>query len=77
MICKGNMSEAKGVNTPMFSTCKLSKHGDDKNPDPFLYRYTVCALQYVTLKRPAIGFLVEKAFQYMSAPLDSHWSVVK
>lgn len=71
------MLEANGVNTPMFSTWKLSKHWDDTIPHPFLYRSTVGALKYITLTRSDITFSVNKAFQYLASPLDSHQSVVK
>lgn len=40
LLSKVNMDEANGVNTPMFSSCKLSKHGEDKISNPFLYRST-------------------------------------
>ena len=37
----------------------------------------VGALQYATLTRPKISFAVNKVCQFMAAPLDSHWTVVK
>lgn len=72
-----NMTEALVVSTPMFITCKLSKYGDYKILEPFLYRSTISVLQYVTLTRPDITFCVNKACQYMAEPLKSHWNVVK
>lgn len=77
LIAKLNMSDSKGVTTPMFSHCKLSKHDSDTMQDPTLHRSTVGALQYVTITRPEIAFSVNKAYQFMASPLDSHWSVVK
>lgn len=77
LLAKINKVEAKGVNTPMFSSCKLSKHRDDKMSYPFLYKSKLEALQYVTLTRPDIVFCVNKAYQYMSDPLDPHWGAVK
>ena len=78
LLVKVNMADSKGgVTTPMFSHCKLNKHGSDTMQDPTLYRSTVGALQYVTLTRPEIAFSVNKACQFMASPLDSHWSVVK
>lgn len=31
----------------------------------------------MTLARPNFAYIVNKAFQFMSKPLESHWSVVK
>lgn len=77
LIAKVNITEVKDLSTPMFNTCKLSKHGDDKLLDPLLYITTVSAFQYVTLTRLGIAFSVNIAYQYMSGSLESHWSVVK
>lgn len=76
-IAKVNITEVKDVSTPMFNTCKLSEHGDDKLLDPLLYITTVSEFQYVTLTRLGIAFSVNIACQYMSGSLESHWSVVK
>lgn len=77
LIAKVNITEVKDVSTHMFSTCKLSKHGDDKLLDPLLYITTVSAFQYVTLTRLDIAFSVNVTCQYMSGSIESHWSVVK
>lgn len=45
--------------------------------DPHLYRSTIGALQYMTLTRPNITFNVNKSYQFMANPLDSHWSDAK
>ena len=45
--------------------------------DPSLYRSIVGALQYATVTRPEISYSVNKACQFMSQPLESHWKVVK
>ncbi|XP_006598570.1 uncharacterized mitochondrial protein AtMg00810-like [Glycine max] len=71
------MVEAHSISSPMVSNCKLSRHGDDAFHDPTLYRYVVGALQYATLTRPEISFVVNKVCQFMAAPLDSHWTVAK
>ncbi|XP_017431936.1 uncharacterized mitochondrial protein AtMg00810-like [Vigna angularis] len=61
----------------MVSNCKLSKHGADIFFNPTLYRSIVGALQCATLTRPEISFAVNKVYQFMENPLDSHWDVVK
>ena len=42
-----------------------------------LYKSIVGALQYVTITRLEIAYSVNKVCQYMQAPLESHWKVVK
>ena len=49
---------------------------------PFLddhsrYQETVGALQYATLSRPDIAFVVNRVCQFMHAPKENHWSTVK
>jgi len=71
------MAEAHSISSLMASNCKLSRHGAFIFHDPTLYRSVVGALQYATLTRPKISFVVNKVCQFMAAPLDSHWAVVK
>lgn len=71
ILTKVNMDGENGVSTPMFNSCKLSKHGEDKIVDPLLYSSTVGALQYVTLTRSDIAFCVNKACQFMDDPSES------
>lgn len=77
LLAKANMLDAKPLNTPMVSSAKLSKHGTDLLEDPSFYRSIVGALQYATITRPEICFSVNKACQFLSQPLDSHWKSVK
>ena len=71
------MAEAHSISSPMVSNCKLSRHGADAFHDPTLYKSVVGAIQYATLTRPEISFVVNKVFQFMAAPLNSHWKVTK
>ncbi|KAJ9552900.1 hypothetical protein OSB04_016945 [Centaurea solstitialis] len=41
------------------------------------YRQTVGTLQYATLSRPDIAFVVNRVCQFMHAPTENHWSAVK
>jgi hypothetical protein len=45
--------------------------------DPHLYRMVVGALQYVTITRPDITFVVNKASQFIAHPTDAHWQLMK
>lgn len=54
VLHKANMFDCKPINSPMMSSCKLSRYGTDSLPDPSLYRSIVGALQYATVTRPEI-----------------------
>ena len=71
------MDVANHISSPMVSGCKLSKTGSKDFSDSTLYRSVVSALQYATITRPEISFSVNKVYQFMSAPADQHWQVVK
>lgn len=45
--------------------------------DPILYRSLVGGIQYLTFIRPDIAFAVNTVCQYMSAPTDVHFGMVK
>lgn len=77
LLIKVKMHEAKGISTPMVAGLKLSKGEGEYFGDPELYRRIVGALQYATVTRPEIAFLVNKVCQYMHQPRESHWKSVK
>jgi histone deacetylase 1/2 len=77
LLCKAKMEDSTPIGSPMAANCRLSKDGSDVLYDPTLYRSIVGALQYVTFTRPDIAFSVNKACQFMSKPLNSHWKTVK
>ena len=72
LLHKTPMAEAHSISSSMVFNYELSKHGADVFHDPSLYRSAVGALQYATLTRPEISFIVNKICQFMAAPLDSH-----
>ena len=77
LLDKTQMAEAHSISSPMVSNCKLSRHDADLFHDPTLYRSVVGALQYATLTRPEISFVINKVSQFMASHLDSNWAVVK
>lgn len=77
LLDKAKMLEAKPISTPMVANLKLSKNEGDPLEDPSFYRSIVGALQYVTITRPELCFSVNKACQFLTQPLDTHWTAVK
>lgn len=77
LLERAKMTEAKGISSPMIGGCKLSKEGADYFSDAKLHRSVVGALQYATITRPEISYAVNKVCQFMSRPLETHWTAVK
>ncbi|KAL6325928.1 hypothetical protein AAG906_038419 [Vitis piasezkii] len=71
------MFESKSTSTLGIVGQNLSKHDGDPFHDVTLYRSTVGALQYLTLTRLDISFVVNKACQFMSSPSNTHWLGIK
>jgi hypothetical protein len=45
--------------------------------NPTVYREVVGILQYLSLTRPDVSFVLNKLFQFMHSPTDEHWILVK
>ena len=77
LLARTNMLDSKLAHTPGILGRTLSQHDGPPFLDIKLYHSTVGALQYVTLTRPDIAFVVNKACQFMTNPTETHWLVVK
>ncbi|RVW13483.1 Retrovirus-related Pol polyprotein from transposon TNT 1-94 [Vitis vinifera] len=79
LLERANLHEAKSANTPGALGKLLS--AADGEPlsalDATHYRSLVGALQYITLTRPEISFVVNRACQYMARPTTSHLQAAK
>ncbi|KAL5782156.1 hypothetical protein ACOSP7_007185 [Xanthoceras sorbifolium] len=76
LLLKTNMSTSKPCPTLICASSKLQKSGTSFS-EPFLYRSTIGALQYLTYTRPDISFTVNKLSQYMATPTEDHWKACK
>ena len=77
LLFRLKMDGVKPVSSPMATSCQLSNIVGKSLSDPFVYRSTIGALQYLSFTRPDIAFLVKKVAQFMQASTDEHWSAVK
>uniref|UniRef100_A0A2N9HIG1 Reverse transcriptase Ty1/copia-type domain-containing protein n=1 Tax=Fagus sylvatica TaxID=28930 RepID=A0A2N9HIG1_FAGSY len=73
ILTRTKMLEAKLITTPMASSTTLSVHDGEPFPDHILFRSTVGALQYLSITRPDIAFVVNKLSQFMHKPTLTHW----
>lgn len=71
------MHDSKPVASPMSSTTPLSQFSSDLFFDPTLYRSIVGSLQYLSLIRLDLAFLVKNVCQFLDLPTNNHWSAVK
>ncbi|MDV3187721.1 MAG: reverse transcriptase domain-containing protein [Sweet potato little leaf phytoplasma] len=66
---------------PAPSPCLVGKHLSisEGTPlsDPYIYRSTIGALQYLTHTRLDIAYIVNHLSQFLKQPTDIHWQVVK
>ncbi|GJV95056.1 putative RNA-directed DNA polymerase [Tanacetum coccineum] len=71
------LSNCNPVSSPMVTSSSLSLDDSTAFSNPVKYRQVVGSLQYVTLSRPDIAFVVNKVCQFMHAPTENHRSAVK
>jgi hypothetical protein len=79
LVTRAGMMMCKPANAPLSIGDKLALHiGSPLGPnDATRYRSIVGALQYLTLTRPDIAFVVNKVCQFLHYPIDAHWAAVK
>lgn len=79
LLARFGMDKAKPVDTPLSTSEKLSLTNGTRlgEIDSTRYRSIVGGLQYLTLTRPDLSFVVNKVCQYLHAPTTAHWSAVK
>jgi len=76
ILTRAGMLSCKHVDTPI-STSKATIMPDPLFFDATRFRQIIGALQYLTFTCPDICFAVNRVCQFMHAPTDSHWAVVK
>ena len=74
LIRNFHMHTAKPVHTPSLSRTSLTLTDGELLADPIEYRGIVGALQYLTITRPDIAYVVHVVFQYMHAPCTTHFA---
>ncbi|XP_028084292.1 uncharacterized protein LOC114285439 [Camellia sinensis] len=80
LLAKAGMSNCKSYSSPMATkspSSSLTAANDTLFSQPALYRSLVGALQYLTLTRPDLAFVVNHLCQFMHSPMTSHFLSVK
>jgi hypothetical protein len=76
LLHRAGMTDCQSSRTPVDTSSKLSSSGEPFY-DPTLYRSLTGALQYLTIIRPEISFVVQQACLYMHDPRIPHYNHVK
>ncbi|XP_060971854.1 retrovirus-related Pol polyprotein from transposon RE1 isoform X2 [Cannabis sativa] len=71
------LTGTKPCSTPAAPRQTLSRSEGEPMDDPSLYRSTIGALQYLTLTRPDIAYIVSKLSQFLHCPTTTHWQACK
>lgn len=71
------MASAKPCSSPLTSRVKLSRSTSDPLTNFTEYRHIIHPLQYCTLTRPEIVFVVNQLYQFMHSLTSTHWTTTK
>uniref|UniRef100_A0A803P8U2 Reverse transcriptase Ty1/copia-type domain-containing protein n=1 Tax=Cannabis sativa TaxID=3483 RepID=A0A803P8U2_CANSA len=72
LLKRTQMLEAKPYPTPMIQSNKLHLRDNPPFEDITQYKSVIGALQYLTLSRPDIAFLVNTLSQFLQPPTQNH-----
>lgn len=70
------MANCTPASTPVDTKPKTSSGDGQPFSDPSFYRNISSALQYLSLTRPDITYIVNQVYLHMHSPQDSHWNLV-
>ncbi|KAK9073175.1 hypothetical protein SSX86_007499 [Deinandra increscens subsp. villosa] len=76
ILDRAKMLDAKPMSTPLASDVTFTTAGQPFE-DPTLYRSLVGALQYLTITRPDISYVVNQVSQFLQHPTVTHFQHVK
>ncbi|KAL6316280.1 hypothetical protein AAG906_017911 [Vitis piasezkii] len=77
LLTKTRMIGATPIAISCFTSFQLSQYDGTLLENATMYRSTVGALQYLTISRPEIAFVVSKVNQFMHKSTDLHWKASK
>uniref|UniRef100_A0A2N9G770 Integrase catalytic domain-containing protein n=1 Tax=Fagus sylvatica TaxID=28930 RepID=A0A2N9G770_FAGSY len=77
ILKKFEMLDCKPVSTPVECGVKLSRHDEEENVNPTLFKSLVGSLRYLTCTRPDILYGVGLVSRYMEAPTMTHLKTAK
>ncbi|XP_071718821.1 uncharacterized mitochondrial protein AtMg00810-like [Rutidosis leptorrhynchoides] len=76
ILTRAKLLDIKPVATPLSTSADFTSQGVPFN-DPSLYRSLVGALQYLTITRPDLSYVVNQVSQFLHAPRKDHFQAIK
>jgi len=77
LLQKAGMAECHSTSTPVDSCAKLSAKEGAPVADPTAYWSLAGSLQYLTLTRPDLAYVVQQACLFMHDPREPHLALIK
>ncbi|PKU73211.1 Retrovirus-related Pol polyprotein from transposon TNT 1-94 [Dendrobium catenatum] len=77
ILSRAGMLNCKPVSTPSQIQKSSLSNSSAAFSNPTLYRQLAGCLQYLTLTRPDIAYAVNKIYQHMQSPMNSHFEALK
>jgi hypothetical protein len=77
LLQKAGMAECHSTSTPVDSRAKLSATEGAPVTDPAAYRSLAGSLQYLTLTRPDVAYVVQQVCLFMHDPREPHLALIK
>ena len=77
LLSKHNMLDSKHVSPPLEVGTSLTAHDGTTLVSATTYCQVVAGLQHLRMTRPDISFALNKLSQFMHAPFEHHWGVIK
>lgn len=77
MLTKLNLMDLKSMQSLSIMGKNISISDGNPQPDSFICKSAIGALQYLTTTRPDIVYAVNYFSQYLKQPTDVHWQVIK
>ncbi|KAF5764529.1 putative RNA-directed DNA polymerase, protein kinase RLK-Pelle-DLSV family [Helianthus annuus] len=77
ILHRASMDSYKPVATTVDTQSKLSAHQGPLHDDPSTFRSLAGALQYLTITRPDISYVVQQICMHMHVPRIDHWNALK
>lgn len=73
LLIKTRMQDTRPCKSPVATCTKLFMGDSEAYGDPKLYRSTIGALQYLTLTRLDLSYVVNKLSQFLKEPSELQW----
>ncbi|XP_019166951.1 PREDICTED: uncharacterized protein LOC109162722 [Ipomoea nil] len=76
ILTRAGITDCKSLST-LAAMTKATSPSTDPYENPTQYRRLARALQYLTITRPDLSYAINRLCQFMHAPTDEHWGMLK